>query len=276
MSKTIIANWKANPTTLEEALDLFDFYLSEIYKYPNVQLIVCPPFVYIEELAKKLPASPKLQRGEQTTNGSTVLSSPSKDYKLQTISLGSQDLFWEGSGPYTGEISAEMLTPFNVRYVLVGHSDRRYKIGETDEIINKKIKAAIKADITPILLVGEQKKGDDRTVVIEKQLAVDLGDLTSEQVSRVLITYEPVWAISTQPNAEPDTPENTLKAIKIIDNFITTNYKLQTTNYLYGGSVNQKNVADFLKHPEISGAVIGGASLRKEEFTEILKIVSNL
>ena len=255
MSKTIIANWKANPTTLDKALDLFDFYLSEIYKYPNVQLIVCPPFVYIEELAKKL----------QTTN-----------YKLQTISLGSQDLFWEGSGPYTGEISAEMLAPFNVRYVLVGHSDRRYKIGETDEIINKKIKAAIKADITPILLVGEQKKGDDRTVVIEKQLAVDLGDLTSEQVSRVLITYEPVWAISTQPNAEPDTPENTLEAIKIIDNFITTNYKLQTTNYLYGGSVNQKNVADFLKHPEISGAVIGGASLRKEEFTEILKIVSNL
>lgn len=251
--KTLIANWKANPTTLDEAMGLFGFYLAEMRKYQNIQLVVCPPFVFLEELFKKLET---------------------RNHKLETVSLGAQDLFWEKSGPYTGEVSVDMLKSFGVSYVLTGHSDRRYKIGESDEVINKKIKAALEAGITPVLLVGERNRGDDRKAVLEQQLSADLAGLTAEQVAKVLITYEPVWAISTTPGSEPDTPENTLEALKIIEEFLTRNYKLETRNYLYGGSVNSQNVADFLQHPELTGAIIGGASLKKEEFGEILRIFS--
>src|SRR3989344_3102873 len=181
MSKVLIANWKANPTTLDEAMELFDFYLTEISKYQNTQLVVCPPFVFLEELAKKL----------LTTH-----------YSLLT--LGAQDIFWEKSGPYTGETSTDMLKNFGVTHALIGHSDRRYKIGlpsttfgtkvvlgETDEVINKKITAAF-------------------------------------------------------------------EAVKIIQEFIAITYSLKPKPCLYGASVNQADVVDFLKHSEISGAVIGG------------------
>ena len=260
--KTIIANWKANPTTLEDALDLFDFYLSEISKYKNISLIVCPPFVFIEELVNKLAA-----------NGD-----------INNLRLGAQDLFWEKAGPYTGspsstlgqpkvllgEVSVDMLKNFNISHALVGHSDRRYKMAETDEMINKKIKAAWAANIIPVLLVGERNKNDERAVVLEQQLTADLDSLAAEQISKILITYEPVWAISTTPGAEPDTPESTLEAVEIINEFLSKTYNLKPTTCLYGGSVNENNVVDFLKHLEISGAVIGGASLRKGEFAEML------
>lgn len=256
MSKTIIANWKMNPQTLEEALNLFDFSVTEAAKHSNLQVVICPPFVFLEELAKNL-------RTHDLTH-------------LRTISLGAQDLFWEHSGPYTGEVSADMLKEFGVSHVLVGHSDRRYKLGETDQTINKKIKAALEAGITPVLLVGEQNRGDDRQAVLEQQLSADLAGLTPEQISRTLITYEPVWAISTQPDATADTPENALEAIEVIRKFLGFRFQISGFRFLYGGSVNENNVADFLSHPEISGAVIGGASLRKEEFSAILKIVSAL
>ncbi|MBI4160376.1 MAG: triosephosphate isomerase [Candidatus Yanofskybacteria bacterium] len=251
--KIIIANWKMNPATLEEASGLFDFYLSEMQKYKNIRLVVCPPFVYIEELAKKLLTAHNLP-----------------------LSLGSQDLFWESAGPYTGEVSVDMLKNFSVTHVLVGHSDRRYKIGETDEVVNKKIKAALEAEITPVLLVGERNQGDDRKMILEEQLRLDLSGLTVEQVSKILTTYEPVWAISTAPDSEPDTPENTLGAIKMIQELIAITHSPKLITCLYGGSVNSQNVLNFLKHPEISGAVIGGASLRKEEFGEILRKISEI
>ena len=164
-------------------------------------------------------------------------------------------------------------------------------LGETDEVVNKKIKAALAADIVPVLLVGECNRGDDRKQVLETQLTADLADLTTEQIPKVLITYEPVWAISTNQGPEPsttfvskvvlvkpDTPENTLEALTIIQKFLLTSYQLPITSYqlLYGGSINSKNIADFLKHPEISGAVIGGASLRKDEFAKILELASEL
>lgn len=251
MSKTIVANWKANPSTLGEAQELFDFYLTEIKKYENIELIVCPPFVYLEELAKKLRVILRLN-----------------------LKIGVQDIFWENSGPFTGEISPDMLKEFNITHVLIGHSDRRYKLSESDEVINKKIKAALDANIVPILLVGERNRDDDRRQVIETQLTTDLADLTANQINKVLITYEPVWAISTNPDSQPDTPENTLGAIELIKNILSSKFQVPSSKFLYGGSVNQSNVADFLKHPEISGAVIGGASLRKEEFSNILKVVS--
>ena len=245
--KILIANWKANPTTLEEAQELFRSEIIEADKYGNIQAIICPPFVYLEELAK-----------------------------INSARLGAQDAFWEKSGPFTGEVSTEMLKNFSVSHVLVGHSDRRYKIGETDEVINKKIKAVLEADIVPVLLVGEKSRGDNRRQILEKQLSLDLEGLNSGQISKILIAYEPVWAISANPGAEPDTPENTLEAIKIIQEFLGSRFQVPGFRFLYGGSVNEKNVADFLSRPEISGAVIGGASLREDEFANILRIVSEI
>ncbi|MBI2057428.1 MAG: triosephosphate isomerase [Candidatus Yanofskybacteria bacterium] len=178
--------------------------------------------------------------------------------------VGAQDFFWDSN-----------MVSYQVGYSLVGHSDRR-KAGDTDETVNKKLKSALSVGIIPILLIGEQSKNDDRETVLEGQLVKDLAGLSDSEVKKVLIAYEPVWAISTNPNAEPDKPENTLKAYKIINDFLFKNYSLESKAILYGGSVNQNNVADFLKYPEIFGAVIGGASLRKEEFGEVLKIVSGL
>ena len=245
--KILIANWKANPTTLEEAQELFRAEVAEAAKYENVQTVICPPLVFLEELAK-----------------------------IDNTKLGAQDVFWEKSGPFTGEISSEMLKNLGVTHVLIGHSDRRYKIGETDEIINKKIKVALEAKIVPVLLVGEKDKGNDRASVLKKQLSLDLDGLDSGQISKVLIAYEPVWAISTNPNSEPDTPENTLEAIRIINEILSETYTLNPRPCLYGGSITEKNIADFLSHPEISGVVIGGASLRKDEFAEMLRIVSKI
>lgn len=234
--KLVVANWKANPATLEEAQELFRAEIAEAAKYENILTIICPPPAFLEELSK-----------------------------IDGKKLGMQDFD-----------EKQILKNAGLTHALIGHSDRRYGLGETDETINRKIKAALEAGIIPVLLVGEKNKGDDRRQVLEKQLLADLDGLTAEQVSKVLIAYEPVWAISTNPGAEPDTPENTLEALKIISEFLSVNYKLETRNFLYGGSVTEKNVADFLSHPEISGAVIGGASLHKEEFANILRIVSEM
>ncbi len=247
MAKIIIANWKMNPQTLEEAKGLFDAEASEALLHTNLETIICPPFVFIEELAK-----------------------------IDSKHLGAQDIFWKEGGAFTGEISTEMLKNFGVTHALVGHSDRRYVIGESDEMINKKVKAALKADITPVLLVGERNHEDDRAEALDQQLSIDLAGLAGDEISKVLIVYEPVWAISTSDNAQADTPEKTLEAIGIIQKIISEKFQLDYGPVLYGGSVNEKNAADFLKHKDIGGAVIGGASLRKNEFINIMKIVSRI
>ena len=256
MSKIIVANWKNHPENLEEARKLFDFSVTEAAKYPNLKTVICPPEQFLSGLPLK------------TIN-----------YKLKTIFVGAQDVFWESGAEN-----------YRVKYSLVGHSDRRYPPvggGDTDEIVNQKLKIALESEVTPILLVGEKEKDENRETVLRKQLSSDLHNFLTSDVRKVIIAYEPVWAISTNLNGHADTPENALQAAGFINDFLTANYgvrpkplakedKLQTANFLYGGSVDQDNVADFLKYPEISGAVIGGASLRKEEFATILKIASEL
>jgi triosephosphate isomerase (TIM) len=246
MSKFIIANWKAHPDTSEDAKSLFEFEIAEAAKYSNVRTVICPPAMFLKELAK--------MRHETSDKGQAQ--------------MGSQDVFWDES---------EIFEPqkLGINYVLVGHSSRRYPPtgeGENDVVINKKIKAALLADIIPILLVGEREKSDDRKLVLSEQLMADLLGLTKEEISKILIAYEPVWAISTNPNAEADTPEKTLEAIGIINEILSKTYNLKPITYLYGGSVNSNNIASFLSYPEISGAVIGAASLRKEEFAKMLEI----
>lgn len=232
--KIIIANWKANPATLEEAQELFSAEALVAEQYVGVETVICPPSVFLKDLAKIDPRY-----------------------------LGAQDV----------EISPE--AKGFVSHVLVGHSDRRYILGETDELINKKIKAVLEAAMVPVLLVGEKEKGESRENILSEQLEKDLLGLSAEQAAKILFTYEPVWAISTNSGGQADTPENALTAIKIMDSFLIKNYQLKTINYLYGGSVNEQNVADFLKYPEIGGAVIGGASLDADRFSKILEVTSN-
>jgi len=245
MSKIIVANWKNHPENLEEARELFEFSVSEAAKYPNLKTVICPPEQFLSGLPLK------------TIN-----------YKLKTIFVGAQDVFWESGAENYG-----------VKYSLVGHSDRRYPPvggGDSDEIVNQKLKIALESEVIPILLIGEKEKDGARQEILERQISGALTNLVTSQVTRVMIAYEPVWAISTNPNGHADTPENALQAAGFVNDFLTANCKLQTANFLYGGSVGQDNVTDFLKYPEISGAVIGGASLRKEEFATILKIASEL
>jgi triosephosphate isomerase (TIM) len=244
--KILFANWKMNPQTVAEAQDLFNAIATQTVD-SGIETVICPPFVFISELSK--------------------VSGP--------VSLGSQDLFWESKGAFTGEISPQMLKNLGTKYVLVGHSDRRYMIGETEEMINKKLKAALMTGITPVLLVGE-REGENREEILTKQLIGDLIGLPSEEIYKILFTYEPVWAISTNPSAKPDTPENTLEAMTFMRKFIKEKLNVNIEKFLYGGSVNEKNVVDYLKHSEISGAIVGGASLKKDEFTNMIKLTSQI
>lgn len=244
MSKIIIANWKINPLSVSEAVKLA--------KKEDIKgVVIASPFVFLESVGKI----------------------------LKHAELAAQNTFWEEKGAYTGEISAQMLKNIGVKYVIIGHSERR-RLGETDKIINKKITAAIKADLTPILCVGEplniRKKG--LTVAkkfVKNQLQLDFKNankLIKLKAKSLIIAYEPVWAIGT---GIPDNPSSAAEMHKFIKNFLKTkNYRLKA-EVLYGGSVNAKNAASFLNRPEIDGALVGGASLNPKEFRMIVDSINN-
>jgi triosephosphate isomerase len=220
--------------------------------------VVAPPFVYLSDLSK-------------------VKSQKSK------VALAAQNIFWEDSVAYTGEISPKMLKNLGVEYVIIGHSERRKYLNETDGMLNKKVLASLKAGLKVILCVGEPKRelgiknyelGIKKAKnYIENQLQKDLKGLSmvKGQMSNVIVAYEPVWAINT---GHFDTPKDALEMIKFIKNLLATRYSLNSIKVLYGGSVDSKNIADFLKHPEIDGALIGHASLKAGEVKKIIKIVS--
>jgi len=246
--KLIIANWKNHPDSLAEAEQILEFINDYIGTLPekNLDLIFCPPFVFIEEVAKLMNTS----------------------YLVQDASLGAQDIASEENATMTGEISGPMLRNLGVRYVIVGHSERRWKIGESDDMVNKKLKLALSNELTPIVCVGERERGENSKEFLEKQINKTFAGLSAEEINKCLIAYEPVWAISTNPDSRPDTPESALKSISTIKEILGSDIHV-----LYGGSVNSKNVKDFTLHDQIAGVLVGGASIRKEEFVEILKQV---
>lgn len=252
--KIIVANWKMNPTTLREANDLFHFYVDQSLRHLNINIVACPPVLYLEELAKL-----KKEGGQ--------------------VALGAQDFFWEETGAFTGQVSLSMLKPFGIEYALLGHSEKRYIAGETDEMINKKLLVALKQNIKPILLIGEKDKGDYRQDILIDQLSRDLAGVEAGQISNLLVCYEPVWAISSNSGGVSDTPENALEAVVSIREILAKMFSqeiAQDIPILYGGSVNSQNVASFLGHPEIAGAVVGSASLQAEEFGKLLEIGASL
>lgn len=227
-----------NPGTLKEAVSL-----AKASDYKNV--VVAPPFTFLEKVGKFLKKS----------------------------ELGAQDLFWEDRGAFTGEVSAKELKSVGVKYVIVGHSERRHKFDETDEMVAQKIKAALENKLIPILCVGEteeEKRAGKTKEIIESQLQKGLSLVISHRslARRLVVAYEPVWAIGT---GNPETPESALETVRYIKSMVRGQLPF-VPKVLYGGSVDSKNLKNYLQYKEIDGALVGGASLKKEEIKKMVKI----
>ena len=245
--KYIVANWKMNPQTWAEAeqiLDFVDDYLGSLGESKEFSLIFCPPFVFLEEAGKVLKTS---------------------HFEHEAF-LGAQDIFWEDTGADTGEISGPMLNKLGAEYVIVGHSERRWKLGEPDETVNKKLKAILRNAMVPIVCVGERVRDGNFKEFLKEQVEKTFAGLTPDDIGKCIIAYEPVWAISSNPGARPDTPESAIESIHMIREVLIGNLP----KVLYGGSVTSKNAADFIGQKEIDGILVGGASVNKDEFVKIL------
>ena len=214
----------------------------------SVEVVVCPPFTALASVAQLLKGS--------------------------SIGLGAQDLYWEAQGAYTGEVSPAMLADAGCRYVIIGHSERRTSFGETDETVRKKLAAALKQGLTPIACIGETlaEREANRTVdVLTRQLEGGLKGLSEADARRLVIAYEPVWAIGTGRNA---TPEQAQDAHRFIRQHLAKRFGAATAEalrILYGGSVNAGNAASLLHQADVDGALVGGASLKAESFAAIVK-----
>ncbi|MDP3764210.1 MAG: triose-phosphate isomerase [bacterium] len=242
--KLIVGNWKLNPTTLNEAITLAAGLVHSMKVEEFERVVLLPPFIFLEELVKRF-----------------------KHFKW-----GAQDVFWEKRGAYTGEVSLPMLKGVGVAWVLVGHSERRLIFGETDEDINRKMKAALAADFNVIVAVGELQK-DDRLDEVIKSFKKSITGADKSNLEKLIVAYEPVWAISTTPNAKPDNPA---RSNQIIGELKHVAFKIfgedsKKIKFLYGGSVNAENASKFLSEPYIDGALVGGTSLKSSEFYEIIK-----
>ncbi|MDR1784631.1 MAG: triose-phosphate isomerase [Endomicrobium sp.] len=248
MKKPLMAgNWKMNKTVLE-AIEFTKTLKNTISDIANVEVLICPAF--------------------------TALYAVSNEIRGSNINLGSQNFFWESKGAFTGEISPVMIKDVGCSYVIIGHSERRQYFAETNEAVNKKIKAAFTVTLKPIVCVGETLKEREDNVtskVIEKQIREGLFGLTLEQASSVVIAYEPVWAIGTGKTASPDQAQEIHHFIRKIYEQMYSKDISNKLRILYGGSVNSKNVSDLMNKPDIDGGLVGGASLEVESFTKLIR-----
>ena len=249
--KIIIGNWKMNPLTLKEAEKLFVGISKSISRIKKTEVVICPPFLYFENL-KKLS---------------------------KKISLGAQDAFYEDAGAYTGEISAEMLYNIGARYVILGHSERR-ALGETNSLVNKKIKASLAAGLRPILCVGERVRDESHGYfnLVKIQLEECLRGVSKDSISKIIIAYEPIWAISSTPDRKDAIPSDSLEMAIFIRKILADKFGSQTQSVriIYGGSVDEKDALEFLKNGGVNGLLPGRASLDVKKFIEVVKICEAL
>ncbi len=245
MRKPIIAgNWKMNKTP-SEARELVTA-LAPLVKDAVCDVVVCTPAVNFAAVSEAI--------------------------KGTNIKLGAQNMHWKESGAYTGELSAAMLRECGVEYVILGHSERRQYFGETDATVNLRTLAAVKAGLTPIVCVGEKKEEREAgytNALVSYQTLIALSGLTAEQVKGVVIAYEPVWAIGTGLTA---TDEQANETIGVIREAIRSAYgdAADEVRIQYGGSMNPKNCKGLMAQPEIDGGLIGGASLKAEDFSKVV------
>ena len=245
----IAGNWKMN-TTVAEAVALVSQMCRQLDEIDDVDKILCPPFISLAAVRELIKGS--------------------------SIKLGAQDLFYEEKGAYTGEISPLMLADL-CQFVIIGHSERRRYFNESDDIINKKVAAACKVGLRPILCVGEklaENEAGQTEEVVSRQLKSALNGI--DNIDGMVIAYEPVWAIGSGRAA---TGQQANETIGFIRNTIAGLYHeevAQNLVILYGGSVTASNIAEFVKHPQIDGALVGGASLKADQFISIIKQSSGI
>lgn len=251
MRKKIVAgNWKMNKT-LDEALILTSEVVNMVRDEVrgDVEVVLCTPYIYLPVLQKYVE-------------------------EVSRISLGAQNCHHKASGAYTGEISAAMLAALGTPYVIIGHSERRQYFGETDELLAEKVKIALANGLKPIFCCGElleQRQNEDFIAIVKNQITAALFDLSAEDFGKVVIAYEPVWAIGTGLTATSQQAQDMHAALRA---HIASQYGEQVaddTTILYGGSCNEKNAPELFACPDVDGGLIGGASLKSREFTNIIK-----
>ena len=241
----IAGNWKMNMTPAEAERLVVE--LIPLVKDAACEVVVCPPYVDLALVGKLIVGT--------------------------NIKLGAQNIHWAPKGAFTGEISADMLLAMGVSHAIVGHSERRQYFGETDETVNKRAKAALDANITPIICVGEtleQREGGVTDTIVSKQTVAALAGFSAEEVVRSVVAYEPIWAIGTGKTA---TNEDANTTIKVIRDAIAGVYGQKVADVVriqYGGSMNAKNATELMAMPEIDGGLIGGASLKSEDFSKVV------
>ena len=246
--KIIAANWKMNMTVAETESYLENFR-THVEPVNGVEIVIAPPFTAIAKLSEILGGS-------------------------QKISLGAQNMSSEMSGAFTGEISPTMLRELFVRFVILGHSERRQIFGETDAVVNKKVHTALACGLRPIVCVGEtleERDGGREKEVLETQLRGSLAGVTAEQMLSIVIAYEPVWAIGTGRNATPEQAQDAHAHVRAVLASLTDEATAAKVRIQYGGSVKPANAATLLSQPDIDGALVGGASLEPLGFSEIVK-----
>lgn len=247
--RLVVANWKLNPSTIGKAKELFIDLRKEATRRRNVETVIAAPSVYLAEL-RKLTTSMRTK-------------------------LGAQDVFWEKEGTYTGEVSAPMLASVGVSHVIVGHSERR-ALGEADEVVSRKVAAATAAGLTAILCVGESTRDTQGQYfsTVEAQLKSACAGVPKAALKRLVVAYEPVWAISSgDGKGKTATPEDVHEMVIFIRKVLTSLYErtpAARVPILYGGSVNEENAAVLLAESEIDGFLVGGASLKPQSFASIL------
>ncbi|MBI4237191.1 MAG: triose-phosphate isomerase [Deltaproteobacteria bacterium] len=245
--RLIVGNWKMNGT-VTESLKIVTALEHQFKTPPDADVVVAPPF--------------------------TVLYSVGVAIQDLPFQLGAQNCHWEDKGAFTGEVAAAFLCDIGCRYVIVGHSERRQYCGETDEMVNKKIATALRHELQPIICVGEtagEREANRTWEVLDRQLKGALVDLHHREMEQCVVAYEPVWAIGS---GTPATPEMAIEVHHYIRNQIAKRFDAPTAaqvRIIYGGSVKGSNVAQFSRHPEIDGCLVGGASLEAVEFAEIVR-----
>ena len=250
--KPIMAgNWKMHHTHLDaiQVVQKLSYRLSS-EDYERCEVVVCPTFTSL--------------RAVQTVIEADNL----------PIGLGAQNVFWEDKGAYTGEVSPSMLAKLAVSYVIVGHSERREIFGETDEMVNKKVKAVIKAGMTPIMCCGEtldEREAGETAAKVSRQVQAGLDGVDPQQVGAMVIAYEPIWAIGTGRNATPEDANETIGTIRSMVAGLAGETAAAAIRIQYGGSVKPGNVAAIMAQPEIDGALVGGASLEADDFAQIVR-----
>lgn len=240
----VIGNWKMNPVTVDGAMELakdIDGLVDKLDLDKNkIVTIICPAFIGLEEIAK---------------------------LSLHSIGIGAQDAWPGKSGAFTGEVSMEMLKSLGIQNVILGHSERRRYQNETSKIVNQKTQSALAHNITPIICVGEEQKGQGESVAA--QLTESLQDLNKEEINKIIVAYEPVWAIGTGDNADANYVATVITSLRKAISDLGGNG--EQIPMLYGGSVNAQNASEYANDPQINGALVGGASLDVEEFNRIVK-----